>query len=89
MTFEEYSNNRDKALLLLSDSVYRNALRDKANSDKWFELLWQIKEAMSQRSNDYDMLIEHQVYDDYWNHSDEVRASDLLQKMYELSWQPY
>lgn len=85
MTFAEYSNDRDKCLSLLSDSVYKKMISDK-DSDIWGELYWQIKEAKSQRSNDYDMMIEHSVIDAYWNGSE---ASDLLQKMYELSWQPY
>lgn len=86
MTFEQYCDNRDYELMLFSREV-KTKHRD---NDLWKELYFMLKEARSQRANDMDNLIEYDCMQSYLN-SDPllVKPSDLLQKMYELSWQPY
>lgn len=90
MTFEQYCDNRDYELKLFSRFCEIEAKTKHEDNDLWKELYYMLKEARSQKANDTDCLIEYQCMEDYLN-SDPllVKPSELIQKMYELSWQPF
>lgn len=90
MTFERYQREREYQLQLFSKLVDINEKTDKKYADIWRKLGDLIDGCILDKvHHDTDEWIEYNCYEDFMNGDVLMNPSSLVQKMYELSWQPY